>query len=242
MLTINVNSTIRHLLKDVQTIRAKSIGYVTARSMTVSAEIAVADLQVQAKKDLNNPTRWTINSVFRYPFKVLPSNLTIRFGFKDKATGGTPAGKYLNTLVIGDRRPLKPVEQILRRAGKIPGNASIVPIRSEYQPFDEHGNLPGSAYRAIVIRLLEESRDYFIIKSRGQKLRPGIYKRVGSKKKGKQARGYRQLFTINFRQPFYAAQFPIPLILQTSFMKNFRVVFAAELRNEIEFINKRSKS
>lgn len=242
MLTLNVGSTIGYLLKDVDKISSKSIAYVTARSMTTSAEIALADLQIEAKKNLNNPTRWTINSVFRYPFKVVPSNLTIRFGFKDMATSGTPAGKYLNTLVIGDRRPLKPIEKILQRQGKIPRNSSIIPIRSEYQPFDEHGNLPGSAYRAIVARLLEESRDYFIIKSRGQKLRPGIYKRVGSKKKGKQARGYKQLFTINFRQPFYVAQFPIPLILQTSFMKNFRVVFAAELRNEIEIIGKRSKT
>lgn len=239
---LTINSTIGYLLKDLQILRAKSIGYATARSMTASAIAAIADLQLQARKDLNNPTRWTINSVFRYPFKVFPSNLTVRFGFKDKATSGTPAGKYLNTLVIGDRRPLKPVEQILQRAGKIPGNASIVPIRSEYQRFNEHGNLSNSAYKTIVTRLLEESRDYFIIKSRGKNLEPGIYKRVGSKKKGKQARGYTQLFTINFRQPLYAAQFPIPLILQTSFMKNFRVVFAAELRNEIEFINKRSKS
>jgi hypothetical protein len=239
MLTLELGSTIGYLAKDIDRLRAKSVAYVTARSMTTSAEIAIADLQIEAKKDLHRPTQWTLNSVFRYPFKVVPANLTIRFGFKDRAASGTPAGQYLNTLVIGDRRPLKPVEEILQRKGKIPRNSSIIPIRSEIQPFDEHGNLPGSFYRALVARLIEESRDYFIIKSLGKNLKPGIYKRVGSKKKGRQPRGYKQLFTINYRLPFYTAQFPIPKILQTSFMKNFEVVFAAEIRNELEVYGKR---
>ena len=240
VLTLELESTIGYLAKDINKLRSKSVAYVTARSMTVAAEIAIADLQIEAKKDLHKPTRWTLNSVFRYPFKVVPANLTIRFGFKDRVASGTPAGEYLNVLVIGDRRPLKPIEEILQRKGKIPRNSSIVPIRSEVQPFDEHGNLPGSFYRALVARLSEESRDYFIIKSLGQKLKPGIYKRIGSKKKGKQPRGYKQLFTINYRLPFYTAQFPVPKILQTSFMKNFKVVFALEIRNELEVYGKRA--
>ena len=236
MLTITTNDTIGYLAKDITKLRAKSVGYATARAMTTSAEVAIADLQVEAKKDLNNPTQWTVNSVFRYPFKVVPSNLTIRFGFKDRVTTGTPAGEYLNTLVIGDRRPLKPIEEVLQSKGKIPRGSAIVPIRSELQPFDQHGNIPGSVYRSLLARLVEDSRDYFIIKSRGKGLRPGIYKRTGKKK-----RGYRQLFTINFRMPLYTVQFPVPQILQTSFMKTFKIVFAAEIRNELEVYGKRSE-
>lgn len=218
------------LSTDLALLRSRSIPYALANSMTVSANAALAELKTETTKRLHRPTTWTLNSVFKSPARVSPAALSVRFGFKDKVTRGTAAGEYLNPLVAGGQRPLKPVERLLdSTSDSIASGSAIIPVDSTV---NQNGNLPLSKYRHLVVNL-NNTKEYFVGKP-GASTATAVYKRIGGKRKGKVSRGFEKVFILLPRKPRYNPMLPVPQILEDSFWQAFKPALDEEIRKELE--------
>jgi|688.fasta_scaffold165656_1 hypothetical protein len=225
---LTITNKLDELADDLAQLRAKSIPYAVANAMTTAANQALADLRSETSKRLDNPTSWTINSVFKSPNRVSPRNLNVRFGFKDKVSKGTPAGQYLNPLVTGGLRPLKPIERLFAAQTPVPPGSAVIPANSTLNP---NGNMPLAGYRTAVNQLKKGSENYFL-KPRRNGL--GIFKRIGGRKRGQQPRGFELVFIVIPRKPRYKPEFPVPDILEQQFWQVFQPALASEISKELQ--------
>ena len=210
----------------------KQLPFAIAQAMTASAKKAQAALKAQTPRYIDRPTRWTLNST--YVKFATKRNLQASVGFKDFASKGTPAGKYLNYLSSGGPRRSKSTERQLQRSGLLRPGQFIVPTNVTPLNLNQYGNLSGGAYTQVLSRLKalgqqgytanvsqsrrsqakRTQRDYFL--GRPGNLPLGIQARVGPKPKGTggkgSARGGRPV-TANlprgFHTVFYVTRTPV---------------------------------
>ena len=220
----------------------RNIRYVLAGAMTAAAKDAQKTLReaTTSGRYIQAPvTSWTERST--YVRFASPSKLTAEVGFKDFASGGTPAGRYLQPLVSGGPRRVKPHERLLWDSGAVPRGRFLVPTGATPLTLNAAGNVPASKYFQVLSRLksLREvgstqnvtgsrrsqakrsDRDYFVGRPGGLPL--GIYARLGKRPKGgpvKLPRGFHTVFYLT-RQPMVPAIFPIPTILGQSYQQSF---------------------
>lgn len=212
-----------------------------AKSMTYAAYDAQKELKKQTPSFVDNPTKWTINATFVE--KATASNLSVRLGFKDYASEGTAAAKYLEPMVAGKPRPAKSTERQLQRRGLLRSGEFIVPTGITPLRLNAQGNIPGPGYVQVLSRVggfgeqgynanragsarstaKRRQRDYFIGQPGG--LPRGIYARVG-----RGQRGFHTVFYIT-QQPKYERKFPVRTVIQGKFNARFpsifeRIVFA----------------
>jgi hypothetical protein len=236
----------------------RNMRYVVARAMTSSARAAQQELKRETPRYLASPVTWTVNSTYvRY---AKPNNLAVEVGFKDFASGGTPAGRYLNPLVEGGFRNAKPHENLLWNSGAVPRGRYLVPTGVSPLRLNSAGNIPASRYVQVLSRLksLREvgstqnvtgsarsqgkrsDRDFFVGRPGGLPL--GIYARMGRRPKGRAGgrpatimlpRGFHTVFYLTGR-PNYRAQFPIPSILNSAFERSFTRELQAGLSAELQ--------
>lgn len=117
-----------------------------AQSLTFTAERVQSDLSNMMHMVFDNPTRFTLNSVYKTSATV--QSMTAQVRLKDEAAGGTPAAKYLQAQIVGGKRGMKGVERALQRNGFITGNQFLVP--GDDAPLNSYGNLPrGQIVKAL---------------------------------------------------------------------------------------------
>lgn len=203
---LDVTIEARELDRMVQWVASLSgnLDLMTAKAMTYAAKDAQKLLRQRTPSYVTSPTRWTLNSTFVLP--ATPANLSVTLGFKDWASKGTPAAKYLQPIVGGGVRRAKSTERQLQRAGLISSRQFLVPTGVFPLKFDSKGNLSGGSYTQVLSRLRalgeqgyagnasgsqrstgkRASRDYFIGEAQGKR---GIQARVGPKPTGKGGKG-----------------------------------------------------
>lgn len=226
-----------------------------ADAMTAAARAAERAIKAQAPSKINNPTTWTLNSVFLKPANA--RNLSIAVGFKDYAVKGTPAAKYLEPIATGTRRSHKGFERLLQGSGLIGPSQYAIPTGVYPLKLNAQGNLSAGKYVQVLSRLKalgqqgytanrsqsvgsqkkRSQADYFVTRLGGH---PGIFARVGPKPKGNPASANgkpmgrpitsnlkRGYHTVFYvtRQPSYALQFDTGKILA----KTFESVYLSQL-------------
>ena len=122
-----------------------------AKAMTYAAYDAQKHLKGETPRFVDRPTKWTTNATFVE--RATPANLSVRLGFKDYASKGTPAAKYLQPIVKGGQRGPKSTEWQLQRAGMLRPGQYIVPTGVHPLPFDNYGNIPAGKYTQVLSRL-----------------------------------------------------------------------------------------
>lgn len=246
MITFNTNieEELKLLGNKVNLLTSRNISYMVARAMTETAK----DAQKELKRNMANyiedgPVSFTTNSTFVRFAK--PSNLSVEVGFKQFASKGTAAGRYLQPMAAGGTRPAKSTERQLRNAGLLRSGEFITPANVTPLKVNAYGNITGSQYTKLlsILKAFGEQgyqaniasdapqikRKYFIGTPGG--LPRGIYARVGRKK-----RGFHTVFYIT-RQPKYSPTFPIADILNAAYAKSWKTqlqtAFSAELASRI---------
>lgn len=258
--TTNVEEAIRQLDKRVQLLTDRNIGYMAARAMTRSAQAAQQQLKQQMPRFIQGgPTPFTQNST--YVRFAKPSDLSVEVGFKQFASKGTPAGRYLQPMAGGGPRRAKSTELQLQRKGLLRVGEYIVPTDVHPVRLNKYGNLTGGTYTQLLSRLgglgeqgytgnvsnaaasqaKRRQRDYFLGAPGG--LPRGIQARVGPKPKGNPGgkgrpmtaglpRGFHTVFYIT-RQPSYRATFPISQILTQGFERSWKFELQAAFAAEL---------
>jgi hypothetical protein len=235
---------------------SKNMRIKVADSMTAGARAAERAIKAQAPTKINNPTRWTMNSVFVKPARS--NNLEVGVGFKDYAVKGTPAAKYLQPIATGTQRTQKGSERLLERSGLIRRGQFIVPTGVYPLKLNSFGNLPASVYVQVLSRLKalgeqgytanvantarsqskRASRDYFVGRPGGAK--GHIYARVGRKPKGNPGgmgrpmtvglpRGFHTVVSVTSKKPSYSLRFDTRKVLESTFESVYRSTLASLL-------------
>lgn len=214
-----------------------------AKSMTYAAYDAQKKLKAETPRFVDRPTTWTRNSTFVE--KATPINLSVRLGFKDYASKGTPAARYLQPMVAGEPRPLKRFERQLQSTGVLRSYEFTTPTGIRPLALNQYGNIPASSLVRLLSRVRgfsqqgytanrsssarstakRRQQDFFVGQPNGYAR--AIYARVGAKQ-----RGFVPVLNIT-RQPNYRASFPVSSIVQAEFSRRFpsifeRIVFAAK--------------
>lgn len=130
----------------------QQVPFATVAAMTRSAQLARTDLQQAMRTSFDNPTRWTLNSLFVEP--ATRTKPTAAVFLKDRASGGVPAGRYLRSQILGIPRVLKGIE---RRAGLDEAEAGTaggwIMVPGRWAEIDAHGNIAKGQMNAIAAQL-----------------------------------------------------------------------------------------
>jgi hypothetical protein len=123
--------------------------FAVAAAMTAAAKAADSKIRNDLSRYIDRPTPFTAEST--YVSFANPNKLSAEVGFKQFATKGTPAGRYLSAMSRGGDRPAKRGENVLRRGGAIGGSQYIVPLRAwQGDPF---GNVPRGTMSMVLSQL-----------------------------------------------------------------------------------------
>jgi hypothetical protein len=182
--SIDIDEAQRYL----STVEKQQFPYACARALTMTARDAKVHVQGKLPKIFDRPTPFTINSL--YSSYATKKNLYSEVGYREWATKGTPAYKYLSPNVYGLDRPQKASERLLERKGLIPSGSKLVMSKAVRK--NQYGNVTGGMYTRILSGLgahmqagftansrrgSKKARRYFIGTPRGGTMPAGIYER-----------------------------------------------------------------
>lgn len=186
------------LTRDIKKVFAeqkRKANKVMAMAMNMTAKQVKEELIEEMKKIFDNPTPFTLNSLFVIPAK--PDKLIVAIKIKDFAGKGTPASKYLSAQIEGGTRTAQGKEKKLRNIGKLNPNKYAMPGKGV--KLNKYGNIPGSKITQILSSLkafeevgyqMNRTKDsikrnpnqnkYFVIHDGSKShLKPGVYYRSG---------------------------------------------------------------
>jgi hypothetical protein len=135
-----------------------------------------SDLKNEMQRVFDRPTPYTLNSVFT---RLNPGDMSVDIGLKEWGGKGTPASEYLKPQIFGGTRPKKRSESYLGRY-YVPGAAIKL---------NKYGNISGAqitevGYMANITpgsrKRKKRPRNYFIIRSPGRNLKPGVYEKMAN--------------------------------------------------------------
>lgn len=194
---IGLSIDTQKLLHRLERLRLKAIPYAVAMAMTWTAKAAAEAFAKQLGDKLDRPTPFTLRSARFRPANKEKTEFDVYI--QDEASKGVPPAKYLLALVRGGYRKNKATENLLRRAGILPGGWQVQPGADA--PLDGYGNLQGGGgrYTAILSALkahretgftmnrtaasakrnAKTQRDYFVLYSLKTKTPTGVYTRTG---------------------------------------------------------------
>lgn len=136
---------------------ARQMRFAAAVALTRTAQDVKAATQTMLQQKLDQPSRWTLNSVAIKP--ATKANLTSRVFFKEWAGKGLAAGKYLIHMEGGWARAPKRFERALIARGVIePGQFVIPADGGSIDLADLSGRRTGGLYQRILSGL-QASRD-----------------------------------------------------------------------------------
>lgn len=125
--------------------------FAVAQAMTDAAKAADSKIRNDMSRYIDRPTPFTAKST--YVSFANPNRMRAEVGFKQFATKGTPAGKYLSAMSRGGDRSHKRSETILRLAGAIGYSQYITPNREGGWTGDSYGNVPRGTYSMMLSQL-----------------------------------------------------------------------------------------
>jgi hypothetical protein len=150
MLDIRLDTTgLDRSIRGLELLTDLQFRYAVADAMTTAAKAGQEKIKADMSRYIDRPTPFTVNST--YVSFANPNKLRAEVGFKQFATKGTPAGKYLSAMSRGGDRSHKRSEGVLRRAGAIGSSQYIVPMR-EWQG-DAFGNVPRGTMSMVLSQL-----------------------------------------------------------------------------------------
>lgn len=153
---ISVKSNLNEFLKALDNVSAKHVPFATAKALTKTAQVVKAEVVAEMEKVFENPTRWTINSLYVKPAttKTLASRVWVK-NTKD-GTGPSPEN-WLIPEVMGGPRKYKRFEKALKARGLMPGDKALMP--TQYADIDANGNVSSGQITAILSYLEAFSED-----------------------------------------------------------------------------------
>jgi hypothetical protein len=185
---ISVSIDIDEAQRYLSAIEKQQFPFACARALTMTARDAKVHVQKQLPRIFDRPTPFTVNSL--YSSYATKKNLYAEVGYREWATKGTPAYKYLSPNVYGLDRPQKASERLLERRGLIPRGSRLVATKAVSK--NQYGNVPGGMYTRILSGLgahtqagftansrrgSKNAKRYFIGTPRGGTRPAGIYER-----------------------------------------------------------------
>lgn len=252
---LDVQSDLDRAVKFLDKIgRGEQLQFATALALTGVGYQARRDALVEISRRFQAPIPLTTRAVEitfsgrRGMRRVDKRNLSVLLAITDDISAGTTPRTYLAAQVHGGERNVKKSEKRLRRMGLLPQGWYTVPGPSA--PLDAYGNIPGSAYTAMlagVNALLTDQRStkgglrrvrFFVVRpgDKTTRLPPGIYVsqsqkvQVGQRAKG-QVKMMRLWLAFTRKVPRYSRRFPFYEVVEQSVNKNFgRELHAALLR------------
>lgn len=144
--TVSASANTAAIARSLGNLADKQIPFATANALTAIAKRIKAG-QVKVMKDrLDRPTPFTLNSLY---LKAARKNqLEARVWFKDYASKGTPAGKYMQPSVYGGAGKQKRFERALVARGLMGDDQHAIPVSSMAR--DSYGNVPRGLYVKIL--------------------------------------------------------------------------------------------
>ena len=192
MITLDVRSNLKGIIRQLNSFERQFVPIATAKALTFTAETVRDAQQWKMHRVFQNPVKWTWNSLYIMPATVRDPVAGVYF--KDWASKGVPAGRYLYWQINGGTRQTKSTERKLYPF--MAGHRFVMPGAAAN--LDASGNLSGGTYTKILsqVRALGNYQDqtpasrkrnkrkggaeYFVPKP-GSGLKPAVYKRVGRK-------------------------------------------------------------
>lgn len=194
MLKIDIRTDAAMLMRGLTEFQREQLPFITAYALTTVGKMAIDAHKREMRRVFDRPTAWTLNSLFLKT--ATKRDPTIHIGFKEFASKGTPAGKYLRWQIHGGGRVHKRFEKALIAAGTMLPGQYAVPTKR--MVLDEHGNIPRGTITKILADL-QSSRDpmqnrntakrgrgklrmlsFFAVARPGNGLAPGIYLNVSA--------------------------------------------------------------
>lgn len=233
---INVMGVTRMLYR----LEAKARGWVLADALTETAEKVQKNETEVMKKRFDRPTAFTLNSL--YVKRATEKNQTARVYFKDQATKGTPAAKYLQSEVHGGARHQKRMEVALTHYGMLARTGFAVPASGA--KLDAYGNVSKGEVQRIMsaLRLFSEvgfsanktmsrrsskkNNDIFVAEIDGQRA-------IWQRQKFAMGEGVRPLFWLVSGAPHYRVRLPFQKIADNSVKANYERIFNARLARAV---------
>jgi hypothetical protein len=151
MLELKLTTDIPQKIGRFTLLTEKQFRYAVAQAMTDSAKAGQKAITNSMSRYIDRPTPFTQRST--YVSFANPNRMRAEVGFKQFATKGTPAGKYLSAMARGGDRSHKRSESVLRYAGAIGQDQYIVPNREGGWPGDPYGNVPRGTMTMMLSQL-----------------------------------------------------------------------------------------
>lgn len=190
MITLSVNSNIKDVMRQMDNFQRTFVPIATVKALTFTAEkVREAERELMVRT-LQNPTKYTLNSLRIKSASLRDPEAGVYF--KDFASKGVPAGRYLYWQIFGGTRQTKSTER--RLAPLMAGHRFIMPGGAAV--LDLHGNMKGAVFTKVLSQLkaLDKGQNqtpetrkknkkkggsqYFIPRP-GSGLAPAVYKRFG---------------------------------------------------------------
>ena len=169
---------------------------IIAMAMNMTAKQVKEELIEEMKKVFDNPTPFTLNSIYIVPAK--PDKLIIKIGIKDFAGKGTSAAEYLSAQIEGGTRAQKRSEKQLNRQVVGFGTSNYI-MPGKGLKLNKYGNVTQGKMTQILSAIsaftetgynANKTKDsikknpnqdkYFVItKGSNSHLKPGVYYRRG---------------------------------------------------------------
>lgn len=243
--TVTASVNANEVAKALNRTATEQIPFATANALTAIAQrIKAGEIKVM-KARLDRPTQFTLNSL--YVKAALKKDLAkgARVWFKDYASKGTPAGKYLQPGVYGGARRSKRFEKALMARGILPEGQFAIP--GSGAPLDSHGNVPRGLYVKVLSGLKAFSevgydanatgstrskrkgnaQKYFVATIDGQ---AGIWERV----KSGFGEGVKPVFVFTDGEPKYRVLVPFFKIAENIHKANYAKEFTYALEQAMK--------
>ena len=158
MIDVSIRTDIAKLEAQLDAVGRKELPFALALGATRTAQIVQREIRDEMERVFENPTRWTMNSLYLRAAKKRDTPPSARVWFKDFAPKGTPAGKYLRPEVFGGQRNQKRSERALQARGIMSPGQWALPGREA--PRDKYGNLRKSNIVAMLSALKAQHDPY----------------------------------------------------------------------------------
>lgn len=211
----------------------KQAAFIIAKALTATVKDVQKDLQDEMKKVFNNPTPFTLNSLYIIPATKQKFKATVKIK-DDGDKGGNAAADYLSPQIEGGKRKEKRSESRLRtipglgfsgffipgqgvklnKYGNIPG-PKMVQILSSLKAFKDLG-YDANKTKSSIIKNPNQNKYFVITPYNKSHLKPGVYYRYG-----KGGTRIKPILVFTKNAPRYIKRFKFETIALKSFNKNF---------------------
>ena len=140
------SQAISFVSEELKQLEKEQLPFATSYAInTVARKVRDAEKE-EIKRVFDEPTRWTVNSIFINPSSK--NDLEAVVWLKDWAPKGTPAADYLQPHIQGGPRQLKRYEKALKRKGMLKAGEYTVPANTFKK--NRYGNISQGQYTKML--------------------------------------------------------------------------------------------